>query len=620
MSDLLRTIFGGKSRELAAGRVFVIAEAGVNHNGDVAVAREMIDAAVGMGADAVKFQTFRSEELVTRDAAQATYQQANAPAESQYQMLKKLELSEDEFRELFVYCGEKGIMFLSTPFDLQSAVFLNELGVEIFKISSGDMTNIPFLKEVAGFGKPMILSTGMGTLEEVAEAVDAIRSSGNDKLVLLHCTTDYPIRIEDANLNAINTLRDEFGLCVGYSDHTEGTEVSLAAVAKGSCVIERHFTLDRGMKGPDHKASLEPKEFTAMVDGIRIVEKALGDGIKEPVKSECEIMKVARKSIVAARNIRSGTTITPDMVAIKRPGFGIKPKYLNEIVGKTAAKDIPKDTVMTDDDIESAAANKSDLSYEEGIKDLSSRINIHKKFSKFEINDWITDMVQLKRGEVVLDVGCGSGKQVIAYSEAVGKDGKVIGADKNKELLEEGTKEVEKRGLNAVFEEQNFDENLKWGDFCFDLVSCCFAIYYVENIEKTLLEFSRVLKDGGRLLLCGPTENNSSELNRIHEKVTGNKVPQTAILRARRIRHEILPFVEKHFKDIKLDIFRNTISFPDAQSFMDYYSSTLLFTESVEDERKDEVLKNMYQEVERVISADKAFDLNKEVIGVLAYK
>lgn len=343
MSDLLYDIFGG---ERATGGVFVIAEAGVNHNGDVVTAKRMIDAAVDMEADAIKFQTFRSEELVTRDAGQATYQQKNAPADSQYQMLKELELSERDFRELFAYCGEKGIMFLSTPFDSQSAVFLNELGVEIFKISSGDLTNIPFLKEVASFGKPVILSTGMGTLEEVGDAVGAIRSAGNDRIILLHCTTDYPAKVDDANLNAIDTLRNEFGVEVGYSDHTEGIEISLAATAKGSCVIEKHFTLDKGMEGPDHKASLEPKEFSAMVAGVRKIEKSLGNGVKIPTESEREIMKVVRKSIVVGVDIAEGTVLRPEMLKIKRPGTGISPKHITELEGHKAKKPLHRDEVL----------------------------------------------------------------------------------------------------------------------------------------------------------------------------------------------------------------------------------------------------------------------------------
>ena len=327
--------------------VFIIAEAGVNHNGDIELAKQLIDKALEAGADAVKFQTFKAEDLVTKETEMADYQKKNIKQEkSQYEMIKEVELDYEDFDDLKNYCDEKGIMFLSTPHTLEAADILESL-VPIYKIGSGDLTNLPFLENIAKKGKPMILSTGMGTLGEVEEAVDCIRKAGNDELILLHCVTDYPVSIEVVNLRAMLTLRETFKTIVGYSDHTVGITAPIAAVSMGADVIEKHFTLDKGMKGPDHKASLEPEEFKEMVDRIRELEKGLGDGIKKPTENEEKIKQVARKSIVANENILKGSTLKEDDLYIKRPGTGIKPKHLEKLIGKKANRDIRKDELIT---------------------------------------------------------------------------------------------------------------------------------------------------------------------------------------------------------------------------------------------------------------------------------
>lgn len=326
---------------------FIIAEAGVNHNGNIKLAQKMVDAAKMAGADAVKFQTFKTEKLITHDAPKAKYQKAADSSGSQYAMLKKLEFSESDFKMLFGYCRKKKIIFLSTPFDRESAELLNDLGVPAFKVSSGDLTDIPLLQKVAGFKKPIILSTGMSTLKEVKKAVRKIYLIGNNKLILLHCTSNYPAKYGDINLMAMETLRKEFNLPVGYSDHTEGIEVPIAAVAMGACVIEKHFTLDKDLPGPDHKASLEPDEFGKMVKHIKNIEKAVGNGVKKPREYEAEIKKIARKSVVTARDIPKGATITWDMLAIKRPGTGIEPMSLGRLVGRHVKRAVKKDRVLT---------------------------------------------------------------------------------------------------------------------------------------------------------------------------------------------------------------------------------------------------------------------------------
>ncbi len=325
---------------------FIIAEAGVNHNGSLDLAKKLIDVAAEAGADAVKFQTFKAEKLVSKKAQKAEYQkQTTDAAESQYDMIKKLELDEPAHRELIRYCGEKKIRFLSTPFDHESIELLDALGMEIFKIPSGEITNLPYLRHIGGLGKEVILSTGMADLGEIEDALDLLVSSGTpkEKITILHATTEYPCPMDEVNLRAMGTIASAFGIRTGYSDHTRGIEVPIAAVAMGASVIEKHFTLDRTMEGPDHKASLEPDELCAMVAAIRNIEKALGDGIKKPSPSEAKNMAVARKSIVAARPIRAGEAFTSENIAIKRPGTGISPMRYDEIVGERAARDYEED-------------------------------------------------------------------------------------------------------------------------------------------------------------------------------------------------------------------------------------------------------------------------------------
>lgn len=316
-------------------RTFVIAEAGVNHNGKIALAKKLIDVAREAGADAVKFQTFRADKLVTRQAGKAVYQAASTDAsESQFDMLKKLELSDGEFRELDMYCREREIIFLSTPFDEGSADFLETLGMPAFKIASGEITNLPFLAHIATKKKPMIISTGMAGIGEVEKALETIGRTGNERVALLHCVSNYPTEPGDVNLRAMETLRHAFCVPVGYSDHTLGIEIALAAAALGACVIEKHFTLDRGMTGPDHGASLEPDQLREMVRGIRTIEQALGDGRKRPAASEQNTAAVARRSLVAARDIEAGEVLREDMIVIRRPGNGLAPALLPRLVGR----------------------------------------------------------------------------------------------------------------------------------------------------------------------------------------------------------------------------------------------------------------------------------------------
>ncbi|NQU17112.1 MAG: N-acetylneuraminate synthase [Candidatus Saganbacteria bacterium] len=327
-------------------RVFLIAEAGVNHNGDLDVAKKLIDAAKSSGADAIKFQTFKTEELASFNAPKAKYQKKTVRNESQFKMLKRLELTNEQFENLFSYAKKKKIMFLSTPFCFESADFLKKLGLKYFKISSGDLTNLPLLRKIAGWKMPIILSTGMGSLDEIREAVEEIISKGNKRLILLHCVSSYPARFEDLNLNAIKTMKSEFGLPIGYSDHSLGIEASLAAVSIGAVVIEKHFTLDRNMSGPDHKASLEPVDYELMVKSIRNIEKSFGNGIKRPQRCELTMRKIVRKSLVSANDIPKHSKIEMSMLAIKRPGTGIAPKFLDRVVGSIALEKIEKDKTM----------------------------------------------------------------------------------------------------------------------------------------------------------------------------------------------------------------------------------------------------------------------------------
>jgi len=327
--------------------VFVIAEAGVNHNGSLKLAKELVDAAKDAGADCVKFQTFVSKNIVSKNAVKAEYQkQQTEPQESQQDMLKKLELSFDEFVELNEYCKSKSIEFMSTAFDFESIDFLDSLEMGTWKIPSGEITNLPYLIKVAKLNKPVILSTGMSTMEDIRSAVEIIKENGVSDLTILHCTTEYPTPFEDVNLKAMNTIREEFNVNIGYSDHTKGIEVPIAAVALGATVIEKHFTLDRNMEGPDHKASLEPNELKAMVDSIRHIELALGNGMKQPAESEKKNMAVVRKSIVAKYNIKKGEVLTEDNLTVKRPGSGISPMKWYEVIGTKAVKDFNEDEMI----------------------------------------------------------------------------------------------------------------------------------------------------------------------------------------------------------------------------------------------------------------------------------
>ncbi len=329
-------------RQIGLGQpCFIIAEAGVNHNGDVRLARQLVDVAVSAGADAVKFQTFKADRLATPRAPKASYQtETTGKGESQLQMLRRLELSPQIHKELMNYCLRKNILFMSSPFDEDSADLLAELGVPAFKIPSGEITNLPLLSHVARKGKPLILSTGMSVLAEVETAVCAITETGNRSLVLLHCVSNYPASPSDANLRAMDTMATAFNMPVGYSDHTLGIEVAIAAVAMGACVIEKHLTVDRSSPGPDHRASLEPNEFSGLVRGIRKVEQALGSGRKEPAASEAAVAAVARKSLVAARTIPAGTKLTEDLIAVKRPGTGLPPAMRAQLVGREVKREV----------------------------------------------------------------------------------------------------------------------------------------------------------------------------------------------------------------------------------------------------------------------------------------
>jgi N,N'-diacetyllegionaminate synthase len=340
-------------RQIGEGRpCFIIAEAGVNHNGDIGLAKKLIDAAHEAGADAVKFQTFKAEAIVTADAEKAEYQKVTTGSrETQIEMLKKLELKHEDFRELFTYARNKGIIFLSSPFDSDSVDLLDRLGVTAFKIPSGEITNIPLLRHIAGKGKPVILSTGMSDIDEVKEAVKVLRKNGAGEIVLLHCVSAYPARVEETNLRAMATLRRQFNLPVGLSDHTVGIHVPVAAVALGASVIEKHFTLDKKLPGPDHRASLEPGELKEMVAAIRDIEKALGDGIKRTTAEEADTKKAARRSLVTAKDIPAGTVITGDMLDIKRPGTGLEPKFIIDIIGKKAVKALKSGEIITLDKV-----------------------------------------------------------------------------------------------------------------------------------------------------------------------------------------------------------------------------------------------------------------------------
>lgn len=331
---------------LDKSHVFVIAEAGVNHNGNIEIAKKLIDAAILSEADAIKFQTFKAENLVTKNAPKAQYQKTNTGDGGQYDMLKNLELSLQEHIILKDYCEKKGIIFISTPFDFESVNLLEKIDVPLYKVSSGDLTNIPLIKYIAKLKKPMIISTGMANLGEVEEAIGVVKETGNSQINLLHCTSNYPTNYEDVNLNAMITLKNTFKIPVGYSDHTIGIEVPIAAVAMGAQIIEKHFTLDKNMEGPDHKTSLNPEEFSQMVSNIRNIEKSFGDGIKRCNQSEEKSKFVSRKSIVARKLIKKGEIILADMIDFKRPEGGISPKYTESIIGSKALNDIQKDSFI----------------------------------------------------------------------------------------------------------------------------------------------------------------------------------------------------------------------------------------------------------------------------------
>lgn len=332
--------------------VFVIAEAGVNHNGDPDLARRLIDAAREVGADAVKFQTFKAEHVVSAGATKAEYQKRTTGTESsQFEMLRALELSEAALRDLRDHCRATDMAFLSTPFDSASAQLLTDLGAPAFKVGSGELTNLPFLRDLAAFGKPIILSSGMAQASEVAAAIQTVVEGGAPAPAVLHCVSNYPASPVDVNLRAMTTMADLFGVPVGYSDHTVGDAVSLAAVARGACIIEKHLTLDRSLPGPDHAASEEPAELARLIAGIRTVEAALGDGRKRPAASEAEMRVVARRSLITRRPIRAGETFAADDFAALRPGSGLSPARRDQVFGRRARHDLDVGVILTWQDI-----------------------------------------------------------------------------------------------------------------------------------------------------------------------------------------------------------------------------------------------------------------------------
>lgn len=336
-------------------RVVIIAEAGVNHNGSIELAKKLVDVAADAGVDYVKFQTFKAEKIASSKAKKAEYQDRNTDGDdSQLKMLQKLELSESDHGVLLEYCHKKNIQFLSTPFDLESIDLLKSLNITLGKIPSGEITNFPYLKKMGKSFSHLVMSTGMSDMKEIEDAVKAIEDAGFDRknLTMLHCNSEYPTPFEDVNLRAMNTIAEKFDVPIGYSDHTTGIEIPVAAVALGAVLIEKHFTLDRNMDGPDHKASLEPAELKEMVRSIRNVELSLGNGIKEPSPSEIKNRSIARKSIVAAKDLSAGHTIEYDDLSVKRPGTGISPMQIDLITGKKLLKDIKQDEVLTSSHVE----------------------------------------------------------------------------------------------------------------------------------------------------------------------------------------------------------------------------------------------------------------------------
>jgi N,N'-diacetyllegionaminate synthase len=336
-----------RGRVVGEGPAFVIAEAGVNHNGDLELAHRLVDAAADAGADAVKFQTFRTDALVSQAAPKARYQvETTGEGESQRAMLARLELSAEAHATLRDHAARRGLVFFSTPFDEASADLLDGLGVELLKVPSGEVTNVPLLRHVAAKGRPVLLSTGMCTLDEVGAAVAELRAAGDPPLAILHCVSAYPAPVEDTNLRALDTLRARFGVPVGLSDHSLGIEIALAAVARGAAVLEKHLTLDTALPGPDHRASLAPAEFAGLVRGVRAIEVALGDGAKRPMPSELDTRAVARRSLVAARSLPAGHRLGREDVAVKRPGTGISPAELPAVLGRRLARSVAADELL----------------------------------------------------------------------------------------------------------------------------------------------------------------------------------------------------------------------------------------------------------------------------------
>ena len=331
-------------------KTLIIAEAGVNHNGDIELAKKLIEAAADAGVDYVKFQTFNSKKLVSKNAQKADYQKENTvnTSNSQLEMLEKLELSKEMHLELIKHCQFQNIKFLSTGFDLESIDFLNELNIDLFKVPSGEITNLPYLRKIGGLGKPIVISTGMADVQEIEAALEVTLKAGAElkDITILHCNTEYPTPMEDVNLKAMKTIKEHFKVNIGYSDHTLGIEIPIAAVTMGATVIEKHFTLDKSMEGPDHKASLEPGELKAMVIAIRNIEKALGHGRKEPSNSEKKNKVVARKSIIANTEIKKGDIFTEINLTIKRPGSGVSPMQWDNIIGQEADKDYLEDDLI----------------------------------------------------------------------------------------------------------------------------------------------------------------------------------------------------------------------------------------------------------------------------------
>jgi N,N'-diacetyllegionaminate synthase len=335
---------------MSKDRVFIIAEAGVNHNGDLSLARRLIDVAAEAGADAVKFQLFKADSLATKSAGLAAYQAQQVSDGGQHEMLRRLELSREAHAELMDYARSKGIIFLSSPFDVDGIGFLAKLGLPLLKVPSGEIINLPYLRELARTGLPVILSTGMANMNEIGAAIEALEAAGlaRARLTVLHCTTEYPTPLEEVNLQAMLTIRDKFNVRVGYSDHTPGVEVSILAVAMGAQVIEKHFTLDQTMEGPDHQASLSPQELHALVAGVRRAELIRGDGVKTPTPSEARNIPIVRKSIVTARPIRKGELLTADSLTTKRPGTGVSPMRWDQMVGRPAKRDYLADELLDD--------------------------------------------------------------------------------------------------------------------------------------------------------------------------------------------------------------------------------------------------------------------------------